>query len=40
MPRAYSKDLRERLVAAYESRVGHYVEVAQRCDRSMNPGGL
>lgn len=30
MPAAYSKDLRERVVAAYESGVGDQVEVAQR----------
>jgi len=30
MPRAYSNDLRERVVAAYESGVGDQVEVAQR----------
>lgn len=32
MPAAYSKDLRERVVAAYESGVGDQVEVAQRFD--------
>jgi transposase len=30
MPGAYSKDLRERVVAAYESGVGDQVEVARR----------
>ncbi len=32
MPAAYSKDLRERVVAAYESGVGDQVEVARRFD--------
>lgn len=32
MPAAYSKDLRERVVAAYESGIGDQAEVAERFD--------